>query len=93
MVDKHEENEQEKSEEKEKKIDLTPNWALVNDVAEKVEDIFSHAKLGPLDYRIVITRLELMIRDYEMRLFIEHMAKQMTEEHHEPIEFKGNMFQ
>jgi len=80
-------------EKEEKKIDLTPNWALVNEVAEKVEDIFSHAKLGPLDYRIVITRLELMIRDYEMRLFIEHMAHKMTDEQPDSVEFKGNMFQ
>ena len=81
-------------EKKEEKVDLTPNWELVNETAEKVEDIFSNVKLGPLDYRIVMARVSLMLRDFEMRLFIEHMAKQMEKESGtSSVEFKGNMFQ
>jgi len=82
-------------EKEEKKVDLTPNWALINETAEKVEDIFSNVKLGPLDYRVVMTRLELMLRDYEMRLFIEHMAREVQGENTKQtsVEFKGNMFQ
>jgi len=79
--------------EEKKRVDLTPNWTLVNETAEKVEDIFANVKLGPLDYRIVMARVSLMLRDFEMRLFIEHMAKEMENETHEPVEFKGNMFQ
>jgi len=78
----------------EPKVDLTPNMKLVNETADKVEDIFSNAKLGPLDYRIIMSRLELMLRDFEMRLFIEHMAKQMEKDSGtSTVEFKGNMFQ
>ena len=54
-------------EKKEEKVDLTPNWELVNETAEKVEDIFSNVKLGPLDYRIVMARVSLMLRDFKMR--------------------------
>jgi len=80
-------------EKEKKKVDLTPNWALINETSEKVEDIFSNVRLGPLDYRVVMSRLELMLRDFEMRLFIEHMAKQLGESDHPNVEFKGNMFQ
>ena len=80
--------------EEKKKVDLTPDWALINKTSEQIEDIFTGAKgLGPLDYRIIMTRLELMLRDFEMRLFIEHMAKELNTESHDPVEFKGSMFQ